>query len=188
MADLLASFTPRVGDAVFVRAGTVHSLSDVVVFEVQENSDVTFRLYDWDRVDPKTGKPRALQVEQAMASIDFEQVAIGPVVPVVEEARRHGESDSFIVNISRCGGTRDNHRSRSARRTRRGSWFASSARASWSTAAPIIPSAAATSCSCRRRSAPAPTGRATQSLCWRSHSRNNCGEIGSEKRPRNGTE
>ena len=55
-----------------------------MVFEVQENSDVTFRLYDWDRVDPKTGKPRPLQVEQAMACIDFKQVAIGPVAPVVE--------------------------------------------------------------------------------------------------------
>ena len=86
VADLLASFTPRVGDAVFVRAGTVHSLSGLVVFEVQENSDVTFRLYDWDRVDPKTGKPRPLQVEQAIACIDFKQVAIGPVAPVEEEA------------------------------------------------------------------------------------------------------
>ena len=52
VADHLASFTPRPGDAVFIRAGTVHSLGGgVVVFEVQENSDVTFRLYDWDRVD-----------------------------------------------------------------------------------------------------------------------------------------
>ena len=85
VADLLASFTPRVGDAVFLRAGTVHSLSGVVVFEVQENSDVTFRLYDWDRVDPKSGKPRPLQVEQAMACVDFDQVAIGPVAPVVLE-------------------------------------------------------------------------------------------------------
>jgi mannose-6-phosphate isomerase len=86
VADLLASFAPRVGDAVLLRAGTVHSLGGLVVFEVQENSDVTFRLYDWDRVDPKTGKPRPLQVEQAIACIDFDQVAIGPVAPVVEES------------------------------------------------------------------------------------------------------
>jgi mannose-6-phosphate isomerase len=84
--DLLASFTPKVGDAVLLRAGTVHSLGGLVVFEVQENSDVTFRLYDWDRIDSKTGKPRPLQVHQAMACLDFEQVAIGPVRPVVEEA------------------------------------------------------------------------------------------------------
>jgi mannose-6-phosphate isomerase len=47
IADHLASFAPQPGDVVFVEAGTVHSLSDFVVFEVQENSDVTFRLYDW---------------------------------------------------------------------------------------------------------------------------------------------
>jgi len=86
VADVLARFTPRVGDAVFIRAGTVHSLSGLVVFEVQENSDVTFRLYDWDRTDPMSGKPRPLEVEQAMACIDFEKVAIGPAAPVVEAA------------------------------------------------------------------------------------------------------
>ena len=83
----LAYFTPKPGDAVLVPAGTVHSLGEVVVFEVQENSDVTFRLYDWDHIDTKTGQPRPLQVDQAMACIDFAQVAIGPVVPVVEEVK-----------------------------------------------------------------------------------------------------
>jgi mannose-6-phosphate isomerase len=84
VADHLASFAPRPGDAVFIKAGTVHSLADVVVFEVQQNSDVTFRLYDWDRVDAKTGQPRALHVNQALACIDFSQGAIGPTAPVVE--------------------------------------------------------------------------------------------------------
>jgi len=84
VADHLASFAPRPGDAVFIKAGTVHSLADVVAFEVQENSDVTFRLYDWHRVDAKTGQPRALRVEQALACIDFSQGAIGPAAPVVE--------------------------------------------------------------------------------------------------------
>jgi mannose-6-phosphate isomerase len=85
VADHLASFIPKPGDGFFIPAGTVHSLRDVVVFEVQENSDVTFRLYDWDHVDATTGQPRALQVEQAMACIDFAQGVVGPVVPVVEE-------------------------------------------------------------------------------------------------------
>ena len=85
--DHLAYFTPKPGDAVFVQAGTVHSLGgDVVVFEIQQNSDVTFRLYDWDHVDAKTGEPRELQVEKAIACIDFAQGEIGPVVPVVESA------------------------------------------------------------------------------------------------------
>jgi mannose-6-phosphate isomerase len=81
----LARFTPKPGDAVLVRAGTVHSLSGVVVFEVQENSDVTFRLYDWDHVDPVTGRPRPLQVDQALACIDFSQIAFGPVVATGEQ-------------------------------------------------------------------------------------------------------
>ena len=87
LVDHLASFRPKPGDGVFLPAGTVHSLGDLVVFEVQENSDVTFRLYDWDHVDAKTGKARPLQVDQAMACIDFAQGAIGPVVPMVDEVK-----------------------------------------------------------------------------------------------------
>jgi mannose-6-phosphate isomerase len=87
VADQLASFTSKPGDGIFIPAGTVHSLKDIVVFEVQQNSDVTFRLYDWDHVDSKTGKPRPLQVDQAMACVDFAQGATGPVVPMVDEVK-----------------------------------------------------------------------------------------------------
>ena len=69
--DCLVRISPKPGDAVFIPAGTVHTLGDVVVFEIQQNSDVTFRLYDWGHVDAKTGQPRPLQVDQAFASIDF---------------------------------------------------------------------------------------------------------------------
>ncbi len=85
VAGDLAYFTPKPGDGVFLPAGTVHSLGDgVVVFEIQENSDVTFRLYDWGHVDDKTGHLRALQVDQAVTCIDFVDGAAGLVVPVVE--------------------------------------------------------------------------------------------------------
>jgi len=78
--DHLASFTPKRDQAVLINAGVVHSIGDgLVVFEVQQNSDVTFRLYDWDRVDPKTGHKRPLQVEEALACVDFDQGAIEPV-------------------------------------------------------------------------------------------------------------
>ena len=87
VADRLASFRPKPGDGIFLPSGTVHSLGDLVVFEVQENSDVTFRFFDWGHVDAKTGQPRPLQVDQAMACIDFAQGAIGPVAPVVEETK-----------------------------------------------------------------------------------------------------
>ena len=85
IAELLASFTPNVGDAVFIPAGTVHSLDNLVVFEVQQNIDITYRLDDWDHVDPNTGSPRPLQIAEAKACVDFAQVAIHPVEPLVEE-------------------------------------------------------------------------------------------------------
>ena len=75
----LPGFAPQPGQAVMIEAGTVHSLGNgVLVFEVQENSDTTFRLYDWDHIDAKTGKPRPLQIEQALQAIDFDQGAIAP--------------------------------------------------------------------------------------------------------------
>jgi mannose-6-phosphate isomerase len=83
--DHLASFKPAPGQGVLIEAGTVHSLGDgVLVFEVQENSDTTFRVYDWDHVDAQTGKPRELQVDKALACIDFTQGPITPVEPVPE--------------------------------------------------------------------------------------------------------
>ncbi len=85
MADDLVCFTPKRGDGVFLPAGTVHSLGDdIVVFEVQQNSDVTFRLFDWGHVDPTTGQPRALQVDKALACVDFADGAAGLVTPLVE--------------------------------------------------------------------------------------------------------
>ena len=102
VADWLASFTPNPGDAVLIPGGTVHSLSDVVVFEVQQNSDVTFRLYDWGQLDPRTGQRRALQVDQAMACVDFRQGAISPTTALVEQTKpvlreRLVQCDQFSV-------------------------------------------------------------------------------------------
>ena len=82
--DHIASLAPEVGQGLLITAGTVHSLGDgVVVFEVQENSDITFRLFDWDHVDEKSGRKRDLQVEQALRCIDLDQGAITPVGPQV---------------------------------------------------------------------------------------------------------
>ncbi len=104
VAGTLASFKAAASDAVFIQAGTMHSLCDLVVFEIQQNSDVTYRLDDWDRVDAKTGESRPLQVKQAMACIDFGQVAISPVVPVIDEStplRREGLFDCAHFRLSR---------------------------------------------------------------------------------------
>ena len=101
--DHLESFIPTSGNSVLITAGTVHALGgDVVVFEIQQNSDVTFRLYDWNHIDAKTGKPRDLQVDQALACIDFSEGAVSPVMPVVEDIKpvlreRLLHCDYFIV-------------------------------------------------------------------------------------------
>jgi mannose-6-phosphate isomerase len=76
----LHSFTPRAGDCVFLRAGTVHAIgANILLFEVQQTSDITYRLYDWDRVDAKTGQPRELHIENGLSCSDF---AAGPCHPV----------------------------------------------------------------------------------------------------------
>lgn len=84
-ASLLHSYTPSPGDCVFLPAGTVHAIgANMQVFEVQQTSDITYRLYDWGRVDPKTGRPRQLHVEDGLAVCDFAKGPCRPQVPVVE--------------------------------------------------------------------------------------------------------
>jgi mannose-6-phosphate isomerase len=79
VAECLHSFTPRPGDCVFLPAGTVHAVGGgVLMAEVQQTSDATFRLFDWNRRDAR-GQMRQLHVEEALACIDWSS---GPVSPV----------------------------------------------------------------------------------------------------------
>ena len=59
------------GDAMFLPSGRVHAIgAGLVIFEIQQNSDTTYRVFDWNRVG-LDGKPRELHVAQSLASIDF---------------------------------------------------------------------------------------------------------------------
>ena len=79
MAECLHSFTPAPGDCVFIPAGTVHAVGGgVLLAEVQQSSDATLRLYDWDRLG-SDGKPRQLHVEESLAAIDWRRGPVGPV-------------------------------------------------------------------------------------------------------------
>lgn len=70
--ECLHRIEPRAGDCIFIPAGTVHALgAGLLVAEIQQASNTTFRLFDWNRVD-KDGRPRPLHVEQALEVIDFE--------------------------------------------------------------------------------------------------------------------
>ena len=56
----------------FLPSGRVHAIgAGLVIFEIQQNSDTTYRVFDWNRVG-LDGKPRELHVEQSLASIDFQ--------------------------------------------------------------------------------------------------------------------
>jgi len=72
----------RTGDAVLVPAGAVHALlGGVLVAEIQQTSDITYRVYDWNRLGPH-GLPRPLHVDKALDVIDFGFTARGPARPV----------------------------------------------------------------------------------------------------------
>jgi mannose-6-phosphate isomerase len=81
---LLHRIEPKAGDCILIESGTVHAIgAGVLLAEIQETSDATFRVYDWGRVGPD-GKPRALHIEQALESIDFERGPVKPIAPRVE--------------------------------------------------------------------------------------------------------
>jgi mannose-6-phosphate isomerase len=78
VAECLHSFEPKPGDCVFLPAGTVHAVGGgVLMAEVQQTSDATFRLFDWNRRDAQ-GNLRKLHIEEGLASIHWDQ---GPVAP-----------------------------------------------------------------------------------------------------------
>jgi mannose-6-phosphate isomerase len=68
----------RPGDAIFLPSGCVHAIgAGVMVFEIQQNSDTTYRVFDWNRVG-LDGKPRELHIAQSLASIDFSKYRFRP--------------------------------------------------------------------------------------------------------------
>jgi mannose-6-phosphate isomerase len=100
------------GDAMFLPSGRVHALGGgLVVFEIQQNSDTTYRVHDWNRVG-LDGRPRELHIEQSLACIDFDDFEPG----LVSSAWRseHGvqvrtlvEDPLFTVDLVRAPGPAD---------------------------------------------------------------------------------
>ena len=86
---------PRPGDCYFLPAGVLHALGPgLLVAEVQQTSDVTYRLYDWNRLGPD-GKPRALHIEEALDAIDYD---FGPV----SAARPQPTDRPFVERLVAC--------------------------------------------------------------------------------------
>jgi mannose-6-phosphate isomerase len=71
VADCFHRLPVKAGDAMFLPSGRVHAIgAGLVIFEIQQNSDTTYRVFDWNRVG-LDGKPRQLHVAQSLASMDF---------------------------------------------------------------------------------------------------------------------
>lgn len=74
VADQIHSFPIKAGDAMFIPSGRVHAIgAGNLIVEVQQNSDTTYRVFDWNRLG-LDGKPRELHVGESMESINFDDV------------------------------------------------------------------------------------------------------------------
>ena len=69
--DLVPRLAVQTGDAIFIPSGRLHAIgAGLVIFEIQQNSDTTYRVFDWNRLG-LDGKPRTLHVEESLRCIDF---------------------------------------------------------------------------------------------------------------------
>ncbi len=97
----LHRFVPTPGDCVFLSSGTVHALgAGLLIAEIQQSSDTTYRLHDWNRLGPD-GKPRPLHIEQALAVIDFNRGPVDPAAPQptdLPNVERLTACDKFVLD------------------------------------------------------------------------------------------
>lgn len=87
----------KAGDAMFLPSGRVHAIgAGNVIFEIQQNSDTTYRVFDWNRVG-LDGKPRELHVPQSLASIDFNDFE-----PALESRDIVQRGDATVRTVAKC--------------------------------------------------------------------------------------
>ncbi|MDB6031682.1 MAG: Mannose-6-phosphate isomerase [Verrucomicrobiales bacterium] len=75
VAECIHRVPVQAGDVMFLPSGRVHAIgAGLVIFEIQQNSDTTYRVFDWNRTG-LDGKPRDLHIKESLASINFEDYA-----------------------------------------------------------------------------------------------------------------
>jgi len=99
-------FPVHAGESLFVPSGRLHAIgAGLVIAEIQQNSDTTYRVYDWDRVD-NAGKPRTLHIRESLASIDFNDFEPAPTpLPIKCEHFAVEQLDIAGKATGRCDGT-----------------------------------------------------------------------------------
>ncbi len=81
-AELVHRLSVETGDTIFIPSGRIHAIgAGCLIVEIQQNSDTTYRVFDWNRVG-LDGKPRALHVAQSLRATDFGDVRPSPQPPV----------------------------------------------------------------------------------------------------------
>jgi mannose-6-phosphate isomerase len=89
-------FPVKAGDSILVHSGTIHAIDGGnLILEIQQNSDTTYRVYDWGRVG-LDGSPRQLHVAESLASIDWEVVEPA-AVPAANETAIIADSQEFRI-------------------------------------------------------------------------------------------
>ncbi len=101
---LLRRVRVSTGDVCYIPAGCVHAIgAGILLYEIQESSDVTYRFYDWDRKDAQ-GNGRKLHIDQGLAVVDL-KCAPRPVrVSEAYGTRRLLNEEEFTLDVIRCGG------------------------------------------------------------------------------------
>ena len=97
VAECFHRIAVKAGDAMFLPSGRLHALgAETVIFEIQQNSDTTFRVFDWNRVG-LDGKARQLHLPQSLASIDFGDFEPA-LLPRTETAAQPGTVRPLVCN------------------------------------------------------------------------------------------
>ena len=82
LGEILRKIPVKAGDAVYIPAGTVHAIgAGIVLFETQQASDLTYRMFDWNRVGAD-GKPRELHIGKAADVLDYHEGTAGTLVQI----------------------------------------------------------------------------------------------------------
>ncbi len=83
LGEILRRVPVRAGEAYYLPAGTLHAIgAGIQIFETQQASDLTYRIFDWNRTGAD-GKPRQLHVEKAADVLDFRATLPGAVAPLI---------------------------------------------------------------------------------------------------------
>jgi len=101
--SVLQRLPVKKGHCYYLPSGTIHALgAGVVVAEIQTPSDTTYRIYDWNRIDPTTGRPRDLHLPEALPCVSFDSVPseteqLQHVASLWTSVTRLVRSESFII-------------------------------------------------------------------------------------------